>query len=75
MAAEKLNSTTLAGQPTGGVRRVATQRSGIVTAVVSPYARQSYVPLPTNAAGQAARTGANVSARLAPNARQTHVVT
>jgi hypothetical protein len=65
----------MAGQPTGGVRRVATRRSGIATAVVSPFARQTFVPLPTNAAGQAARVGANVPAVVAPNARQTHVVT
>ena len=57
-------------QPT---RQVQTSQ-GPVKAVASPNARQTFVPLPTQAAGQAATYGANVVAITAPNARKTRVV-
>lgn len=60
MAAEKAN-----------VRKVTTPQ-GNVQSIVAPLARQTFVPLPAQAAGQAGRTGAAVPAILATNARQTH---
>lgn len=60
MAAEKVN-----------VRTVATAQ-GTIKSVVAALSRQTFVPLPSQAAGQAGKTGASVPAILATNARQTH---
>ncbi len=60
IGAEKINQRT-----------VSTNR-GTIKAVAAPLARQTFVPLPTQAAGQAARNGAPVPVILANNARQTH---
>ncbi len=59
MAAEKIT------------RSVQTSR-GTVKAVGNPLARQTFVALPTQAAGQAATNGGRVPVILANNARQTH---
>jgi len=69
MAAEPINSF---GQPTSGIRRVPTTQ-GTVPAVASRFERQTFVRLPSGAAGRAATAGAAVPVFLARNARQTHV--
>ena len=53
--------------------RLVKTNSGTVSAIRSPSDRQTYVPLPTSAAGQSATVGANVKSVLAGNARATHV--
>lgn len=50
-------------------------RQGTVRTAVAPNARQTFVPLPTVAAGQTAKIGSgNVPAVVATNARQTRVI-
>lgn len=55
------------------IRQVTTRNGVTVKAVAAPNARATFVPLPTQAPGRSAATGAAVPAVLAPNARQTHV--
>ena len=60
------------GSEKTNVRTVATAQ-GAAPAIGSATARQTYVPLPSTPAGQAATYGGKVPAVCAGNARQTHV--
>ena len=53
--------------------RVTATPQGRAVANANPNARATFVPLPTYAAGQAAKAPAKVAAVLAPNARQSRV--